>query len=92
VKDKSTKDKSLGMFTVIDALVNSLPEDSFDVSITPLGNVLRVQKDKKGIQVTIGVSGVTVEELMMQDKYIGGLLLVDKKMYVEMRKKMENEK
>jgi hypothetical protein len=84
--------KPLGMFTVIDALVKSLPEDCLDVSITPLENVLRVQKDKRGIQVTIGVFGVTIDELMMQGKYIGGLLLVDKKKYIEMRKKMEGEK
>jgi hypothetical protein len=58
------------------------------IQIAPLGNILRMRKTKRGTEVTIGVSGDIIMELMAGD-YVGGLILCDKAEFEETAQAIE---
>jgi hypothetical protein len=64
--------------------------DDKAIEIAPLGNVTRLQKVKEGTNVTIGVSGDRIGSIY-QGKFIGGLVLCDKKRFDEVKAEMEAE-
>ena len=88
---KQAENKELTMWEILDKLTQEHPDDS-TVSICPLSNILRMQRDKKGVQVTIGVGGTVTINDLINGKYVGGLLLVDKVRYRAMRIKLEEMK
>ncbi len=47
------------------------------IFMAPLGNILRMNKVKAGSQITIGVPYEVMMGLI-QDRYVGGLFVVDK--------------
>ena len=60
------------------------------IQLAPLGNITNMKKVKAGTQVTIGVGGDVIFGLM-NDAYVGGLILADKKEFDEIREKMVEE-
>lgn len=58
--------------------------------MSPLDNVLGMDKTKHGTKITIGV-GIDCINGFMQNQYVGGLYLCDRDEYVATKKRLENE-
>ena len=62
-----------------------------DIRMSGLENVINLRKVKAGTQVTIGVYGDLVEAIGIENKFVGGLLLIDRQQYFAMKKALEKE-
>ena len=60
------------------------------ITMAPLGNVTHLKKVRAGTNVTIGVAGDVVGAIY-EGKYVGGLILCDKKRFDEVKAEMEAE-
>ncbi len=56
--------------------------------LAPLGNIIRLQTVKAGLQVTIGVDASMMAGLA-GDGYVGGLILADKAEFEALSKELE---
>lgn len=62
---------------------------NMDIRVSPLENVTNLRKVKTGTQVTIGVDGDVVAAIGLENKFIGGLMLIDRKQYFEIKAVLE---
>ena len=69
-------------------ILKTMSERNLDIRLAPLGNILRAQLTKKGTQITIGFPGDVVAAVM-DGKFVGGLLLADRKQYNAVAKELE---
>jgi hypothetical protein len=61
---------------------------NMQVSLSTLDNITNLRKIKAGTQVTIGVAGDVVAALGLENKYVGGLILADKKEFSAVKSEM----
>ena len=81
--------KPLSSWDIIAAMCDL---DGNAVTLSPLGNVRNATAGRRGTDVTIGCEGNIVKALMLDCRYIGGLLLVDKEAFAARKKVMEAER
>ncbi len=62
-----------------------------DIRIAPLENVTNLRKVKAGTQVTIGIAGDLVAAIGLHNKYVGGLLLINRDEYFAMKRELEDK-
>jgi hypothetical protein len=60
-----------------------------DISIAPLDNITNLRKVKAGTQITIGVAGDKVAAIALENKYVGGLLLINREQYFATKARLE---
>jgi hypothetical protein len=77
--------KKIGHFDICRALAAA----DKNIQIAPLENITSLRKVKAGTQVTIGVPGDLVKAIGLQNKYVGGLLLIDREEYLSMKAELE---
>lgn len=77
----------IGAFEVFCRMVQT---DDRALKLAPLSNVIEARAVKAGTQVTIGVGGNIVGQIL-HDEFVGGLLLCDRKRFEELRAEMERE-
>ena len=65
-----------------------MAEESPDIRLAPLANIIRIQKTKAGTQVTIGVEGDLVSSIYL-GKFVGGLILADKEQFNATKARLE---
>jgi hypothetical protein len=65
--------------------------DDQALKLAPLSNVLGVRMVRAGTRVTIGVAGNVIHQIL-NDEFLGGLLLVDRKRFEEVKSQMERER
>jgi hypothetical protein len=67
--------------------------DNQALKLAPLGNILGADYNQKarGTKVTIGVDGNIVGDIL-NGKFVGGLILVDKVEFERVKKEMEQDK
>lgn len=66
-------------------------ERDMDIKVAPLDNVTNLRKVKGGTQVTIGVAGDEVAAIGLENRYVGGLLLINREQYFSIKKELESE-
>jgi hypothetical protein len=79
--------KSVGWLDVMKRMVDT---NDAKIELSPLDNVTHLKKVKAGTQVTIGVSGDRVGSIY-SGQYVGGLILVDRQRFNEVKAEMEKE-
>lgn len=84
---ESRMPKRMSIFEVLKAMA----ERKMDVRLAPLANVRRIELVKQGTLITIGVDGDVIFRLH-NGMFVGGLLLVDKKQFDEVRAEIEEAK
>ncbi len=62
-----------------------------DIKVAPLGNITNLRKTKAGTEVTIGISGDEVAAIAIENRYIGGLMLINREQYFATKKRLEDE-
>lgn len=75
------------IWDIITAMANADPNGE-TVTLSPLENLIRVKKDRLGTAVTIGVAGNLVNALGIENKYVGGLLLIDREAFLRKQKEL----
>lgn len=78
--------KTIGHFDICKAMAL----EGLDIRIAPMDNVLNLRKVKAGTQVTIGVEGDLVAAIGVENKFVGGLLLMDREQYFSVKKRLED--
>ena len=78
---------TIGHFDICKAM--ALAE--LDIQLAPLSQVTDLRKVKAGTNVTIGVAGDMVAAIALENKYIGGLLLINREQYYAMKTQLESE-
>lgn len=68
-------------------VLKTMSEESQDIRLAPLSNILRVQKVKAGTQITIGVAGDVIAGIANGD-FVGGLYLADRKQFEETQERL----
>lgn len=71
-------------------ICKAMTEENLDIRISPLDNVINLRKVKAGTQVTIGVDGDVVAAIGIEDKFVGGLLLIDREQYFATKQRLES--
>lgn len=66
-------------------------ERNLDVRLAPLGNIVSLNKVRAGTNVTIGVPGDLVGALAVEDLFVGGLILANRKQFEEVRRELEKQ-
>lgn len=66
-------------------------QDDNALKLAPMRNVLQAQATKHGTRVTMGVEGNVCGQILAGD-FVGGLLLVDRKRFEEVRAQIEQER
>jgi len=79
--------KKVSAFEVFLQMQNS---DDKALKLAPLSNIIEARKVKEGTKVTIGV-GEDICLKIMADELVGGLILVDRKRFNEVKAEMEAE-
>ena len=79
-----------GKINSFDVFSRMVERDDKAITMAPLGNVTELKKVKGGTNVTIGVAGDAVGPIY-NGKYIGGLILCEKKRFDEVKAEMEHE-
>jgi hypothetical protein len=74
-------------FEVFDRMCKT---DDQALRLAPLSEIISAQKTKRGTQILIGF-GADVVNGLMRDEFVGGLLLVDRKRFEEVKAAMERE-
>ncbi len=64
---------------------------NMEIEIAPLDNVTNLRKVKAGTQVTIGVAGDKVAAIGLENRYIGGLMLINREQYFAIKHELETE-
>jgi hypothetical protein len=77
-------------FSMWEVFARMADDDDPAFNCAPLSNVLRLQRDKHGVQITIGAPTQYMAKLA-NGECIGGLLMVDRKAYEATLRKMEQE-
>ncbi len=77
-------------FTMWEVFSRMADNDDPAFNCAPLSNVLRLQRDKRGVQITIGAPAQYMAKLA-NGECIGGLLMVDRKAYESTLREMERE-
>lgn len=78
--------KKIGHFAICQAIA----EAHGDIRFSDINeNLVSVRKVKAGTQVTIGVAGDLVAALGITNKFVGGLLLIDRQEYFATKKRLE---
>jgi hypothetical protein len=77
--------RKIGHFDICKAMAM----EGLDIRIAPLENVINLRKVKAGTQVTIGVEGDVVAAIGIENKFVGGLLLMDREQYFSTKKRLE---
>jgi hypothetical protein len=62
---------------------------NMNIQLAPLSNLVRARAVKAGTQVTIGVCGNVVGDIL-KHKYIGGLILADKEQFDAVKSELED--
>lgn len=70
-------------------VLKRMGEENLDVRLAPLDNITNLRKVNAGTQITIGVAGDLVAAIGIEGKFVGGLILADKKQFEAIRLKME---
>ena len=73
-----------------DVFSHMVGTDDKAITMAPLGNVTHLKKVRAGTNVTIGVAGDAIGAIY-QGKYVGGLILCDKKRFDEVKAEMERQ-
>ena len=75
-------------------VMKAMAQQSKDIRIAPIGNIISARKVKAGTQITIGF-GADVVGGLATGQYVGGLILCDKDQFDEtkaaLRKATEGE-
>lgn len=79
---------NVGSFDVFNWLINN---NDKAIKMAPLENISHLKKVRWNTQVTIGVSGNEVSAIY-EGKYVGGLILCDRKRYYEVKAQLEAER
>jgi hypothetical protein len=72
-----------------DVLKAMSDDNSPNLQLAPLGNVLGMQKDSHGTRITIGVGMPGVIEKLMRNELVGGLILADKAEFDRVKAELE---
>lgn len=56
-------------------------ERNMDLRLAPLSNIINLKKVLAGTHVTIGVEGDVVSALGLESRFVGALILADKKQF-----------
>ena len=72
-------------------ICKEMAKRGLDIRMSMLENVTNVSYSKrcKGTDVTIGVDGNLVAAIGLDNQFVGGLLLCDRKQYFEIAKELE---
>lgn len=79
--------KQVGTLDVMKRMVDT---NDPKIELAPLTQVTNLRAVKAGTQVTIGVSGNRVGSIY-NGEYVGGLILIDRKRFNEVKEEMERE-
>ena len=79
-------EKKVGAFDVLKVMCRR----NMDVRLSTLENLLKVRKVKAGTNITIGFGDDVVGALAV-GKFLGGLLLADRKQFEAVRKELEDD-
>lgn len=79
--------KKVGHFDIC----NAMSLANMDISVSPLKNITYLKKTKHGTEVTIGVAGDLVAAIGLQNKFVGGLMLIDREQYFQTKERLELE-
>jgi hypothetical protein len=69
-------------------VLKEMGKRNLDIRLTPLGNIGNMRKVKAGTDVTIGVAGDVIAELL-SEKFVGGLIMADKVQFDQVKAEME---
>ena len=61
---------------------------NMSIQLAPLDNITEARKVKAGTKVTIGIGGDVVGSIL-NNKFVGGLILADRKEFEAVRKELE---
>jgi hypothetical protein len=78
----------MGKVNAFDVFSHMVETDDKAITMAALGNITELRKVKAGTNVTIGVAGDVVGSIY-NGKYVGGLILCDKKRFDEVKAELE---
>lgn len=64
---------------------------NMEIEVAPLDNISNLRKVKAGTQVTIGVAGDKVAAIGLEQRYIGGLMLINREQYFAIKAELERK-
>jgi hypothetical protein len=73
-------------------ICKAMAMENQDIRIAGLENITNLQATKQGdTKITIGFPGNVIAAIALEQKFIGGLMLIDKKQYFATRDRLQAE-
>ena len=66
-------------------ILKEMSNRNMDIRMAPLDNITNLQKTRAGTQVTIGVAGYVVAAIGIEGRFVGGLILADRKQFEQVK-------